>query len=434
LSSPLRGAPRPAGRGASYPWTALAIVGLIAAAIRLFVGFRYNLLPAGDTIRGYQFYLDLARHTVEGNGYFWNLYGPKFANRPPAYPMLLAGTLALGAYPWGVLVVQSLIGGVVAMLAGGLACGLGSARAAVVAAVIVAGYPYFILADTSLIEHGLFTLVILLVALAWLSLSRSGSSWAALRLGLLMGAAVLVRVTFTASIPVVLLAVLVGVVRGRKVRSAVLALAAAAAVVSPWVARNTAVVGRPTLSTDTWRALWVAHNDLTLELYPANSIDLVERRSWKRMRKLDPAHRARILALSDDEVAQSAVFRELALGWIRENPKRVLRGILVKAGAFFSPIMNPPSDPPEWKNVAYTVSYCAVALAGLAAFLVLRRQWREWLIVPALFLGFLGSAVLTWGQTRYRAPLDALLIALAAVLVDRWWGGRRNLAGEGEKN
>ncbi|MEN8149769.1 MAG: glycosyltransferase family 39 protein [Planctomycetota bacterium] len=415
-------------RPAPCPWTALVVIGAAAAAIRLYVGIRYNLSTSGDAIRGFQFYLDLAQNFVEGRGYHWDLYGPKFANRPPGYPALLAATLVTGVYPWGALVLQSLLGGFAAVLTGCFASRLGSARAGVIAALLVLAWPYSVMADTALIEHALLTVAVLCVALAWWRFARTAGAGSALLLGAALGAGVLVRVTVTASIPMVILAVLLAAPRGKRFRGVLLVTVAAAAVVSPWVVRNARTVGSATLSTDTWRALWVAHNDFTLEVYPAASIDGAERRAWRAM---DPETRSRILGLSNDEVAQARVFRGLVLDWVRENPGQVVRGMFVKAGAFFSPVMNPPSDPPAWKSVAYTVSWSAAALGGLVGLLILIRRWREWLVVAALFAGFLASAVLTWGQSRFRAPLDVLLIAAAAVLVDRIFAGKRNLAGPG---
>ena len=99
--------------------------------------------------------------------------------------------------------------------------------------------------------------------------------------------------------------------------------------------------------------------------------------------------------------------------------------MFVKAWAFFTPILNPPTEPPAWKSLAYTVSYVPVLLLGIAGFLCFRARWREWLVVIALFLGFLGSAVLTWGQSRYRAPLDPLLMALGAAFLVAVFASRR---------
>ena len=416
-------------RGDACPWAALTVIGVAAALLRLVIGMRYNLTADGEAIRGFQLYLDLALNLVEGRGYHWELYGPKFANRPPGYPLLLATTVATGLYPFGTIVLQSLVGGFAAVLTGCFACRLSSARAGVIAALIVLAYPYSVVADTALIEHGLLTVAVLLVALAWWSFVRTSGVAASLLLGAAIGAAMMVRITVTASIPILFIAVLTVAPRGRWLRSGVLVFAATALVVLPWVVRNARTVGAPTLSTDTWRALWVAHNDFTLEIYPAGSIDEAERRAF---RALPPETRERILSLEHDEIAQAAEFRRLTVDWMRSNPSRVLEGMFVKAWALLTPVLNPPSDPPEWKGLAHLISWSSVALSGLAGLWVLRRRWREWLVIPALYAGFLASAMVAWGQSRFRAPLDVLLIAAAAVLVDRLFGGKRNLAGPGE--
>jgi hypothetical protein len=189
----------------------------------------------------------------------------------------------------------------------------------------------------------------------------------------------------------------------------------AGVVLTPWIVRNSIVVGSPVLSSDGGRALWVGNNEWTLAIYPEDSIDKAENKAF---RELPDDFRKRILERKDDEVGQSALYRERAMDYIRSDPGAFAHRALVKTGALLSPRLNPPSKGhAELKGLVYALSYLPALAAGLPGFFLLRRRWRRWLFAPALLLGFLAPAAVLWGQTRHRTPLDFVLIVGSATLL-----------------
>ena len=307
--------------------------------------------------------------------------------------------------------LQSLTGAATVVFAGLLGRRLAGARAGLWAAGHPAFYPYFVGLDTTLLEHGLFTLAVVLTALLFAATVRRPSVALAVGTGLALAAGTYARISFAAAMPLVGLAFLPALGWRKGLGIAALAGLAAFAALLPWVLRNQAVTGQAGLSSDLGRALWVGNNEWTYRYYPHESIDRSEIRAF---RELPEPVRSRVRELRDDEVRQSAYFREIALAGIREHPSRFIGGMFTKLGAFFSPVLNPPTEPPEWKNWVYSLTYVPALLLGILGFWLLRRRVREWLAVPALFLGFAATAAVVWGESRHRAPLDVLLLVGAA--------------------
>ena len=58
-------------------------------------------------------------------------------------------------------------------------------------------------------------------------------------------------------------------------------------------------------------------------------------------------------------------------------------------------------------------------LAALGLVVTLRRYWRELLFVYLVVLSMLGEALMYYGTSRFRTPIEPLLILLAAGSL--WW-------------
>jgi hypothetical protein len=63
------------------------------------------------------------------------------------------------------------------------------------------------------------------------------------------------------------------------------------------------------------------------------------------------------------------------------------------------------------------IAVCLLAALGLV--ITLKRFWRELLFAYLVILATLGEALLYYGSSRFRAPIEPLLILLAAGAL--WW-------------
>ncbi|MCE9636395.1 MAG: hypothetical protein K8T90_11885 [Planctomycetes bacterium] len=390
----------------------------LAVAFALRCGAGFLVAPTDQGLRGFDFYGYMADNLVGGRGLRWAFYeglGWKYANRAPLYPLLVAAVRWVFGTPARtvLIVAQSLVGSGAVACTALLAFRWGGRRAALVALWIGALWPYSILADTGLVEHVVYAPLCILAA--WAAASASDPAplgdRRALRAGLLFGVATLARLTFAVTTPLLAFCVL----RRQGLRAALVASAAMALVLAPWVARNHEAVGHWTLGTDSGRALWVGNSAITYEKYPAESIDEGERELFRRM---DPALAAEIRGLASEEVAQDARFREIAVAAIVADPL----GSLVRAGrrmcALWSVVYN-PGPTSAAKLAIYAASFCALLLAACAGIAVQPRMRADLPVILSFAASFTLVAAVFWGQPRYLAPLHGLGVAAGAAWVAR---------------
>jgi 4-amino-4-deoxy-L-arabinose transferase-like glycosyltransferase len=153
--------------------------------------------------------------------------------------------------------------------------------AAIIAALITAFYPYYVVHDTALQETGLYTFLTLAVLLL-MRVRRNGSVSRAVCAGLTLGASVPTRANLA---PFTVLAPLWLIVRPesnavlwqRRTLTYLLCAGTIALMVSPWLVRSYRLTGSPTLSTESGFFLWLGNNSLTFSKYPNESVDGLEK-------------------------------------------------------------------------------------------------------------------------------------------------------------
>jgi 4-amino-4-deoxy-L-arabinose transferase-like glycosyltransferase len=420
--------------GARLP-RAVTLVALAGLAMRIAVGLLFNVLPHGG-LRGYDFYRRTAANLVAGDGLFFRytaLPGESWTNRPPLYPLFLAGLQTVfGDSAVAVVLAQSALGAASVLLVALLALRLAGPRAALIAAVGTAFYPYFVGNDTTLIEQPLlvaltaaFTLV--LVAALRRPLRGPGRLAAGACLsGLLAGLCVLTRETALVFAALVALLVLLrrspAPFRSRLAWSTIFVLSIAA-VCSPWLLRNHARFGLPVLSVTAGKALWVGNNAHTFDAYPAGSIDDSETAAWAHL----PRATLSALRNASDERERDRLFRRLALEHIAAHPGLCARRGLVKVGQAFTPRLTPPRD--GLPALAHAIAAALLLAGGLAGAIAFRRRWSPAVAVFALaFVSVVLVSFVFWGQTRLRATYDPYLIVLASGWLARLTRRRRPVA------
>jgi hypothetical protein len=232
-------------------WIALAVVFAVACALRLaYLAARWPLLPDWNVdALGYH---QLAANLIEGRGFSLNTQAPfqPDAIRTPAYPAFIAAIyLMAGVAPRAVLVAQAMLDSVTALLVAGLALNLTrNNRAAVVAGALYALYPTAWNYCAELYSECALGFVLMLTL--WLLsgvLTATGRRrmLGAIALGAACGLSLLVK-PGALLLPAILLAALLW---RRRWREAAVCAAVVAMMLTPWVARNALVFGRPMLST-----------------------------------------------------------------------------------------------------------------------------------------------------------------------------------------
>lgn len=394
-----------------------------AFALRLLFGVGYWIgKPLTHDEREY---LALAASLAAGRGF---TYGPEHETgtaqqfgRAPLYPMFLAAIGATrGTYdasPPRVKTVQAALGALVVGLIAAIAWSAAGPRAAVAAAVIAAvypplvWYPAYVLSETMYSLFALGAAVVLQTAADRADRAHSSRAGGPLALlaGGLAGAAVLTRPAMLFFLP---LAALWLIARRRPVLAVAL-VAAAAAVVLPWTARNYRVYDRFVLvASEGGVTFWTGNHPLA-----RGEGDLAANPELKRaeleFRRAHPG-------LSAEEL-EPLYYRD-ALGHIRDDVGWWL-GLLARK-AFYTVVPAGPSyavHSPRYRILSIG-SYLLVlpfALAGV------RRLWRARRRPSAVFL-LAGSALLVglifFPQERFRVPvIDPVLIVCAAASGRRPW-------------
>src|SRR5262245_42943258 len=223
-------------------------------AVRLYTGER------DFWENGYTFFFALAQNIAAGNGI--SIGGSPTAFRVPFYPVFLAA-LTFGHQAFvPVLLAQSLIGAGTVLCAALIARELFINTAAVIAAVMVAIYPYYVVHDTALQETGLYTFLTALAVLLLIRIRRRGSASMAVCAGFTLGAAVLTRATLA---PFAILASLWLIARNgpnaapwkRRFWACLLCTGALTLTILPWLARSYHLTGSLTLSSESGFLLWM---------------------------------------------------------------------------------------------------------------------------------------------------------------------------------
>jgi 4-amino-4-deoxy-L-arabinose transferase-like glycosyltransferase len=362
---------------------------------------------------GYTFYFALAQNIAAGNGFSLDGAHPT-AFRVPFYPMFLAA-LTFGQQAFlPVLVAQSLVGAGLVLCAALIARELFGNTAAIIAALITAVYPYYVVHDTALQETSLYTFLMALAVLLLLRVHRNGSVLTGIGAGLALGAAVLTRANLA---PFALVAQLWLALAGgsnaapwrRRFFVAILCAGTGMLMVAPWLIRAHEITGLVTLSTQNGFFLWLGNNPYTFSRYPTESIDQSQRVA---LSALSAEEKSELRARRHNEALEDEWFRQKGLEYMLGHPWQTLGNGFRKIVDAFGWLPSPRRSP--WPSLVHALSYGSVMILGVWGMWISRRHWREHSIFYAQFVCFVAVTAVYFGHTSYRCYLDVYWIIFAA--------------------
>ena len=376
------------------------------------------------------FYHYTAKQLADGNGYI-DFDGSPTARWPPVYSFLVSLVYRVfGPEPTAAEVFNALVGTAVVPLVYLLARGAFGRTEAIACGLFAAVMPGLIMYTDILLAETLFSVELLVFFLLVARLSPQ-RWWAPIAIGAMVGLAAMTRseglLLFTVPLAVWW--------RELARRELVLKLAAvgvgAALVIGPWTIRNYSEFDRfVLLGTNGGTTFWAGHNpranggptyapsELLLEAGPRDEPGVV--------------------------FDQEELLRERALEFMVENPLRELELIPLKLlhlnrgdSTAIDIWLNSSArgDPPAvsynrkiWLSVVLDLFYYALLALTLAAvFLFRRRLWHQRVTrgVLALFaVSLVFYGFIFYGNFRYRAPLEPLMMLVAAPLLARLWSMR----------
>jgi len=376
------------------------------------------------------FYHHAAKQLANGEGYI-DFDGSPTARWPPLYPFLISLIYRVfGQEPTYAEVFNALVGTAVIPLVYFLARSVFGRTEAVAAAAFAAVMPGLIMYTDIMLAETLFSAELLVFFLLVLKLSPR-RWWAPLAIGMMIGLAAMTRseglLLFT-----VPLAVWWRELARRELLLKLAALGAGAAlVIGPWSIRNYSQFDRfVLLGTNGGTTFWAGHN-------PRADGGPTYAPSSLLIRAGQP---------NEDGVVfkQEALLREEALDFMINNPLRELELIPLKLlhlnrgdSTAIDIWLNSqaPGDEPAvahnrkiWLAVVLDFFYYALLTLTIGSVLLFgRRLWGDRVmrgvlalfVVSLVFYGFL-----FYGNFRYRAPLEPLMMLVAAPLLGRLWSMR----------
>jgi hypothetical protein len=397
--------------------TALLAAAAVGLGLRLAFGFGY--WTDQPMTRDEREYLSLARGLAAGRGFVYDdeiLSSPQDPfGRAPGYPAFLAlaggGRTVTRTVPGSVKVAQCVAGAAGVVLAGLVAARLAGSRAGTIAAWLAAVYPPLTwvasYAWSEAIAWPLGLFVVWWFDRAVAMTDRDG--WkAATVAGLLAGLAILVRPSTLLFVPFAL----GWLAWRRRFALALVFVAAAAAIVTPWTLRNVAEYGRFVLvATEGGVTFWTgnhprARGEGDLAANPHLKLES------QALRRQHPE--------LSEEAMEPVYYRE-ALGWIRSHPIDWARLEIRKAFYLVVPIG--PSYTLH-SRLYYGASVLSYGLVLPLALVGLVRLGHRRSRTPGLWL-LAGSAIATclifFPQERFRIPVidPALVICAAAARAPR---------------
>ena len=371
---------------------------------------------------------DTFAQTLVASGTFGFLPEVSSAYTQPVYAWFLAGLYWPLERSWVVVgLAQSALAVVTALLVLVIGRHLASVRVGVLAALVATLHPYLVWHDVhvnrEIVDGVLVASLTLLVLLA----HDRRSMFLGAAAGAVAGLAILSNARL-ALLPLAVAPFAAWRIRPprRVVAAGLLVVVVAAAVAAPWVARNRAVIGCATITTDT-RALWKANNPATYDVLARGGwIDDVPDPPgvppWPERAASISVEAARAV----DECAQASFYRDEVLDFWRDDSGEKARLAVQAVGMLWSPFLSVEADDPGQQGAAdfaqRTVEPAFVlvlyALALWGAFLAPRR----FVVLAAILLGYNTLAAMVFaGTVRYRAPWDFLLALLAAFALERAW-------------
>jgi 4-amino-4-deoxy-L-arabinose transferase-like glycosyltransferase len=394
-------------RRSEIRWLVAILVVLVLVHLGAAYHARATFFSTGD-----QSYDDIAEELLHGHGF--NMNGHPYVDNPPVYPLFVAAAFgALGHDWWSLGLFQTLVDAVSAVLLFALGRRLFGTAAGLLAAAGFALYPYLASQGAQIMDTNIFICAFLAFLYCTVRAAEDRSlAWGAAA-GATAGLAFLIRppvAVVALFFPAI--AAILGANRRDIVRTTAAAVVVGLIVIAPWTIRNAVdyhafVPGAAKAGINFWKG-----NSPYAAQYISDgiSVDLLPEHAGT------PQPPPNLNAVQED-----AWWRHQAVDWIRAHPGAWAHALWVKLVAFWTWDLNPHTGGDAGtKNALYEATYgplLALALLGAALGWSRGVRRRGVAAIMLVIVVFTAVHVLTVGYTRLRAPLDPLLMLLAAVLL-----------------
>ncbi len=408
---------------------------LIVFGLALLIRFLYNEIV---TLGYYPLHDSLTYQTIALNLLHEHCYCllPHLAtvDRAPLWPMVIAIIYGiLGPHDHMVRLFLSVIGSGTCLLVYYFARDLFGPRIGLVAGLLAAIYPFLYIYDGWLYAESLYTFLLFALCYSLLRLQRTPRWYLMVLSGLLLGLVSLTRPNGPAILGLFVLWVgIMGLTKALSwpvaLKSALIVSLVSLALVTPWLIRNYRVshslIG---VATGDGKVLIGAYNNQIADPNFQNGLYFA---TWFRPEEAVPAlvQQFPTQCAAPCEVTRDGAYKTAALQWIGSHLQQMptLLGLhalnmwRITSEEADLPINRFPDRPSSQFVVATMVILTPLvfALAALGLFTTWKR-WRDLLFIYFMILITLAQSVALYGISRFRAPIEPMLLILAAGAI--WW-------------
>jgi 4-amino-4-deoxy-L-arabinose transferase-like glycosyltransferase len=411
-------------RGRWYGWLTLISVAALIPPVVWILASDLHATPKGDA-----FYFETqASFIANGSGWFISPFPyllhhvvAQSAQHPPLWLLVLAFADTIGLKSFLAHRLFACVLGAAAVFVTGLAGReVAGPRVGLIAAAIAAVYPnYWINATNGLSETLVLLLVATVVLLAyrfWHQPSYPRALWlgaACALTGLTRSEQLLLLVAVL--IPIAL--VLRNVPLRQRVSYAGAGFLIALLMIAPWVGFNLSRFSQPVVMSDDLGAT-LAFSSCRSAFYGRNI-------GFGDFKCLAAAQKG----ATGDESAIDAHNRRFALHYVNVHLTRLPLVMGARVGrefGFYRPLAQigldvQLSSRPRVPDEVGLYMYYSLIVGSIFGGLALRRRGKTLVPVVGLLVEVLVATVVTFGATRYRAPLEVGLVVLSAVAIDAAW-------------
>jgi 4-amino-4-deoxy-L-arabinose transferase-like glycosyltransferase len=406
----------------------LLVLFVVGMSLRLGIAFKLGLnAPPFSDSKEYDAY---AWNLAQGNGYRGmspDVTDPNHltAHRAPGTSILWAALYRVFGHRYSVVrITNCLLGAITMFVIYGIGKYCFSEPVGWFSASAFAIWPTSLLYSTQLISEPLFTFLLLWYLLMSLQVGRHPTVGRAIAAGLLLGLSILTRANAVLMIP------LAGLwawwqFQGRRKNLLIGLTIPIVAIVTliPWSIRNYAVFHEFLPFGTGGGEVFLGGNNRVA------ATDPVYYGYWVSPTSL-PEYRDQ-LKEPNDEVRLDRLENKLAWQWLKEHPSRWWYLFQAKIRRSLTPILAP--DSPRLYRIGMLLAWGPVlVLSALSIFPTavsfFRSKHPGWILHLAV-LDFALTAVIFWGGSRFRYPVEGLFLILAFVsafwLWDKLPGGSR---------
>ncbi len=407
-------------KNSTYWWLGLILAAsvLLRLGVALYLG---DVVDAPSLLTDQLSYHALGERLIQGYGFSFsqNWYPFTPANAPTAhwsflYSLFVAGVYALfGVHPLAVRLVQAILGGILLpWLIYRLARRVVPFSSAIplLAAAVAAFYAYYILYAATLMTETFY-----IVTLVWslevglrlgecLRLRQQIPRSLTLQLGVSLGLAALLRQAVLPWVPIFWLWLLWQAARGQRFVAGVKLLVAASLIILgcilPWTYRNYQVYDRfLLLNSNAGYAMYSAQHPIHGDTFHEFKAAPLPAGWWGR-----------------PEPELDRALMRLGLRFVADDPGRYARLTLSRLRAYFE--FWPTADTSLLHNLGRMGAFgLCLPFMLYGIYIVIRQpQFANRFSLLLIFMVFYTALhVFTWAMVRYRLPVDAVLIVMAAL-------------------